>query len=119
MKRAIHNDTEPAMRALSAALIRTRSNREVYDCLFAILTPRERKAIGLRWRLVTMLAEGMTQRAIANRLGISLCKITRGARELKTGPLGFRRAVARACHHAVALNRARSVPRAGKVPAHV
>jgi len=37
----------------------------------------------------------LTQRVIAERLGVSLCKITRGSRELKTGRAGFRRIVRR------------------------
>ncbi|HPS82103.1 MAG TPA: DUF6020 family protein, partial [Candidatus Limiplasma sp.] len=45
--------------------------------LCALLTPAERETIGLRWRLVRMLAEGMSQRAVAAALGVSLCKITR------------------------------------------
>ncbi len=66
----------------------------VEDFLRALLTPAERARIALRWRLVRLLAAGMKQRAIAEKLGISLCKITRGSRELKHGPASFRRAVA-------------------------
>lgn len=48
-----------------------------------ILTPYEIKEISDRWALVKLLEEGMSQRKIARKLGISLCKITRGSRELK------------------------------------
>lgn len=48
-----------------------------------ILTPYEIKEISDRWALVKLLEEGMSQRKIAKKLGISLCKITRGSRELK------------------------------------
>lgn len=48
-----------------------------------ILTPAERKDLALRWQLMKMLEEGTPQREIASRLGISLCKITRGAKILK------------------------------------
>ncbi|ACC98105.1 Putative Trp repressor protein [Elusimicrobium minutum Pei191] len=47
-----------------------------------IFTPAEIKKISLRWRLVEMLSAGHSQRSIANHLGISLCKITRGAKIL-------------------------------------
>ncbi|MBN1671296.1 MAG: transcriptional regulator [Kiritimatiellae bacterium] len=60
------------------------------DFLRAILTPQELDRIALRWRLVKMLKHGVKQRAIASKLGVSLCKITRGSRELKSGPKGFR-----------------------------
>jgi TrpR family trp operon transcriptional repressor len=43
-----------------------------------------------------MLEEGITQRAIASELGVSLCKITRGSHELKYGPLAFRKAIRKA-----------------------
>ena len=72
-----------------------RNNAEVDDVLAALLTPREREKIALRWKLVRMLEAGLTQRAIAEQLGVSLCKITRGSRELKTGRAGFRRIVRR------------------------
>jgi TrpR family trp operon transcriptional repressor len=66
---------------------------EVYDVFQAILTSREREKIALRWKLVCLLEKGVTQREIAARLGISLCKITRGSHELKFGPAAFRKAV--------------------------
>lgn len=48
-----------------------------------ILTPSELKDISLRWALMKRLTEGHSQRDIASELGISLCKITRGAKILK------------------------------------
>jgi TrpR family trp operon transcriptional repressor len=49
-----------------------------------IFTPAEVQDVALRWRLMKMLHEGIPQREIARRLGISLCKITRGSRILKS-----------------------------------
>lgn len=49
-----------------------------------ILTPAEQKDLSLRWQLMKMLLEGIPQRHIAAELGISLCKITRGAKILKS-----------------------------------
>ena len=68
----------------------------VHEVLTALLTARERDKIALRWRLVCLLEQGMTQRAIAAELGVSLCKITRGSHELKFGPGAFRAAVRKA-----------------------
>lgn len=48
-----------------------------------ILTPAEQKDLALRWQLMEMLEAGVPQRQIAAELGISLCKITRGAKILK------------------------------------
>ena len=56
---------------------------EMTRFLGEILTPAEQKDLALRWRLMEMLIEGTPQRQIAAELGISLCKITRGAKILK------------------------------------
>ncbi|MBL7077198.1 MAG: transcriptional regulator [Kiritimatiellae bacterium] len=48
-----------------------------------ILTEAERHDLALRWKLMEMLESGMSQREVAAKLGISLCKITRGSRVLK------------------------------------
>jgi TrpR family trp operon transcriptional repressor len=45
-----------------------------------IFTEAERNDFALRWQLMKMLREKVSQREIAGRLGISLCKITRGAK---------------------------------------
>jgi TrpR family trp operon transcriptional repressor len=48
-----------------------------------ICTPAELDDISLRWKLLKDLHAGMTQRKIAEKYGISLCKITRGSKILK------------------------------------
>jgi TrpR family trp operon transcriptional repressor len=48
-----------------------------------ILTPSEIEGISFRWELVKRLNRGQSQRSVASELGLSLCKITRGARILK------------------------------------
>jgi len=53
-------------------------------CFFEdIFTPSELEDISLRWQLLKDLHKGMTQRKIAEKYGISLCKITRGSKILK------------------------------------
>lgn len=58
-------------------------SEEMRTFLSEILTKTEREALSLRWQLLKLLDEGVSQRAIARQLGVSLCKITRGARILK------------------------------------
>ena len=58
--------------------------------LESILTPREREEIAGRWELVKLLSRGESQRHVARRLGMSLCKITRGSRELKKKDSAFK-----------------------------
>lgn len=48
-----------------------------------ILTDAERKDLNLRWELMKKLQEHIPQREISSQLGVSLCKITRGAKILK------------------------------------
>jgi len=48
-----------------------------------IFTPAELDDISLRWKLLKDLHKGITQRKIAEKYGISLCKITRGSKVLK------------------------------------
>ncbi len=51
--------------------------------LESLLTPSELDEIGSRWALVKLIDSGMSQRKIAGKLRLSLCKITRGSKELK------------------------------------
>jgi TrpR family trp operon transcriptional repressor len=48
-----------------------------------IFTEAERRDFTLRWRLMKMLHQNIPQREIATLLGVSLCKITRGAKIVK------------------------------------
>ena len=48
-----------------------------------LLTESELETLSKRWRIMRMLVEGSTQREIANELGVSLCKVTRGSKILK------------------------------------
>jgi len=87
-----HYHPDRVLRELAVVLSRLDAGG-VNDVFQALLTPREREKIALRWKLVCLLEKGVTQRAIASRLGISLCKITRGSHELKFGPTAFRKAI--------------------------
>jgi TrpR family trp operon transcriptional repressor len=68
---------------LAAVLHQAPNPALVEGFLREILTPSEIEGISFRWELVKRLNRGQSQRAIAAELGLSLCKITRGARILK------------------------------------
>ncbi|MDR0524540.1 MAG: trp operon repressor [Spirochaetaceae bacterium] len=68
---------------LSQILAKTDDAELIESFLRAILTPAETADIAGRWALVKALKKKVPQREIAGRFGISLCKITRGSRELK------------------------------------
>jgi TrpR family trp operon transcriptional repressor len=68
---------------LTDALCRIHDPRTMSRFLTEVLTPSEANTITLRWELMKRLKKGETQRAIASELGISLCKITRGAKIIR------------------------------------
>ena len=72
-------------------LAKTDDRKLIRDFLVCILTPHELREVDGRWELVKMLTSGMSQRRIAEELHMSLCKITRGSRELKKKDSAFRR----------------------------
>lgn len=68
---------------LAEALSRSKDKELIRSFLESLLTPRELSEVASRWALVRMILEGNTQRNISRELGLSLCKITRGSKELK------------------------------------
>ncbi|MCL1818143.1 MAG: trp operon repressor [Spirochaetaceae bacterium] len=84
-----------AVRELSKAVAATESAKEVEEFLVSLLTQAEVKAIAARWILVKEIARGTPQRDIAKKYALSLCKITRGSRELKKENAPFRRMLER------------------------
>ena len=61
--------------------------KKFFGCLF---TPSELQDMTKRWLLVKEIDKGTTQREIARMFGMSLCKITRGSKELKKEGSAFR-----------------------------
>jgi len=59
------------------------NNKDMAVFFQEILTPKEINDISLRWQLMKELNDGKTQRSIAAKHHISLCKITRGSKILK------------------------------------
>ena len=81
------------IRQIASLLARVEDPGLVEDFLVAILTPREIREVARRWQLVKLLEEGVSQRTVARKLGMSLCKITRGSRELKKRNSAFKRVI--------------------------
>lgn len=63
----------------------------VYNFIKCLFTPAEIKDIANRWLLVKEIDKGTTQREIAKMFGMSLCKITRGSKELSKPDSAFRK----------------------------
>jgi TrpR family trp operon transcriptional repressor len=79
------------LKELSLTLSRVKDNVLIEEFLRCLLTPAEIADIAGRWALVKALREKTSQRDIAKDLGVSLCKITRGSRELKKENSAFAR----------------------------
>ncbi|MDR2900576.1 MAG: trp operon repressor [Treponema sp.] len=76
---------------LSKALAKVNDPALIQSFLQGLLTPAERADIAARWALVKELEQRIPQREIAKKLGVSLCKITRGSRELKREDSPFKK----------------------------
>ena len=76
-------DWEPYLEELSLALAACNDPVLVREFLPSILTPSELQEVASRWALVRQIDEGISQRQISKNLGLSLCKITRGSKQLK------------------------------------
>jgi TrpR family trp operon transcriptional repressor len=66
------------------------NEKEAELLLKDILTPQELESVAERWQLIQALATGLPQRDIAEKLEISISKITRGSRMLQFGDGGFK-----------------------------
>jgi TrpR family trp operon transcriptional repressor len=75
---------------LARAFARTADSTLIERFFECILTPAETADIAARWALVKALDKKVPQREIAKNLGLSLCKITRGSRELKKPNSAFK-----------------------------
>jgi TrpR family trp operon transcriptional repressor len=76
---------------IAGILAKIDDRKLIRDFLVCILTPHELQEVDGRWELVKKLTSGLSQRRIAEELHMSLCKITRGSRELKKRDSAFRR----------------------------
>jgi TrpR family trp operon transcriptional repressor len=79
-----------ALDQIAGILARIEDRKLIREFLICILTKYEIKEIAGRWELVKLLYGGMSQRRIAEQLGMSLCKITRGSKELKKRDSAFK-----------------------------
>lgn len=76
---------------LCSLLAKTTDVAFIKDFLVCLCTSAEIKDFANRWLLVKEIDRGATQREIAKEFGMSLCKITRGSRELRKPDSAFRK----------------------------
>ena len=68
---------------ITSFLTKLKTQDEIVNFMTEILTQAELETLSKRWRIINMLNDGMSQRDIAQKLQVSLCKVTRGAKILK------------------------------------
>ncbi len=79
----MNSNIAQSIREISQYLAQSETAETIEEFLSSILTPAELETVASRWELVKLLDQGVSQRAIARELHLSLCKITRGSKELK------------------------------------
>ena len=73
----------PEVSEIITALNSLKTAEDQQCFLMQLLTPSELKSLQQRWNIVKRLLQNHTQREIAKELKTSLCKITRGSKELR------------------------------------
>lgn len=76
---------------LSSIFAKLRTSDEARMLLKDVLTPRELDSVVERWQIAKLLAKGVPQRKISERLKVSISKVTRGSQAFKGGHGGFRK----------------------------
>jgi TrpR family trp operon transcriptional repressor len=84
-------ELEKGFDEMASVLAYVQDPRLIKDFLKCLLTENEMDEIIARWALVKLIDQGMSQRRIAAELGLSLCKITRGSKELKKRNSAFKK----------------------------
>ena len=87
------NEVKSYIREMSETLARTDDPDLIEEFLPCLLTQNELQEVASRWALVKMIDKGVSQRRISTDLGLSLCKITRGSKELKKDNSPFKRMI--------------------------
>lgn len=80
---------------LAAVLVSIKKEAVAESFLHNILTPSELEEISVRLQIVKLLLDGVAQRDVAKKLGVSMGTVSRGSRELKYGTDGFKKVLQR------------------------
>jgi len=87
----ISNNQKEALAEVFNLLAQNTDSNFISDFFGCLFTPSELADFANRWLLVKEIDKGTTQREIAQKYHISLCKITRGSKELKKPDSAFRK----------------------------
>jgi TrpR family trp operon transcriptional repressor len=79
------------MKSLASQIISIKTAKQADDFLDSLFTEDERAEFERRISIVTMLLQGASHREIAQKLGVGIATVSRGANELKRGKFAFLR----------------------------
>lgn len=82
---------QDTIKELSTLLAQVDNSEFIYEFLQCLLSKPEINAIASRWLIVKEIDKGTTQREIVKKFSMSLCKITRGSKELNKPDSAFRK----------------------------
>lgn len=100
-----------AQTSLAQALASVDSPEQMTAFLTDLCTPAELEALGDRWSVVPLLADGVSYRQVHEQTGVSVTTVGRVARCLEHGTGGYRDVLARTREEALGHSR-------GAQPAH-
>ncbi len=84
MQLANNSKALPGWNELLDLLTNASQDQRLSELLTVLLTNEERRALSQRYRIVAALLEGeLSQRTMAETLGVSISQITRGSNQLK------------------------------------
>lgn len=74
------------MENLSKLLLLAKNTEQMTSLLTVLLTPSEVGELQQRIQILDQLRNGLSQREVAQNVGVGIATVTRGARELKYSP---------------------------------
>ena len=80
---------DESIKELCHLITKVNDEQFIYDFFKCLFTAPELRDFATRWSLVKEIDNGVTQREIAKKYRISLCKITRGSKELSKSDSAF------------------------------
>lgn len=83
------NFVEDNLKELCSLITKNNDEQFMYEFFESLFTRTELIDFAKRWQLVKDLDSGVTQREIAKKYSMSLCKITRGSKMLKQQESAF------------------------------
>ena len=85
MQKANQEEYNEELLNLIDTLLKFKTREQMYDFIFGILTPKELIEVPKRLAIVNLLKKGVAHHEIAQKLGVGIATVTRGASEIKKG----------------------------------